>query len=112
MRLSKNHAKAHECWSGRHDSNMRPSGPKPDALPDCATPRTALDYSMSAMLRQVRAAYHHRQRMLRLRLRSCLLPAVQRVKGAGPALWRYGGRPAPGRENTDLRSEEHTSELQ
>ena len=27
------------CWSGRRDSNSRPSGPKPDALPDCATPR-------------------------------------------------------------------------
>ena len=26
-------------WSGRQDSNLRPSGPKPDALPGCATPR-------------------------------------------------------------------------
>lgn len=26
-------------WSGRWDSNSRPSGPKPDALPGCATPR-------------------------------------------------------------------------
>ena len=26
-------------WSGRKDSNLRPSGPKPDALPGCATPR-------------------------------------------------------------------------
>ena len=26
-------------WSGRQDLNLRPSGPKPDALPDCATPR-------------------------------------------------------------------------
>ena len=26
--------------SGREDSNLRPSGPKPDALPGCATPRT------------------------------------------------------------------------
>ena len=26
--------------SGWQDSNLRPSGPKPDALPDCATPRT------------------------------------------------------------------------
>ncbi len=25
--------------SGRQDSNLRPSGPKPDALPACATPR-------------------------------------------------------------------------
>ena len=26
-------------WSGGRDSNPRPSGPKPDALPDCATAR-------------------------------------------------------------------------
>ena len=26
-------------WSGRQDLNLRPSGPKPDALPNCATPR-------------------------------------------------------------------------
>ena len=26
-------------WSGRKDSNLRPPGPKPGALPDCATPR-------------------------------------------------------------------------
>ncbi len=26
-------------WSGRLDSNQRPSAPKADALPDCATPR-------------------------------------------------------------------------
>jgi hypothetical protein len=26
-------------WSGRQDSNLRPSAPKADALPSCATPR-------------------------------------------------------------------------
>ena len=31
-------------WSGRRDSNPRPSGPKPDALPGCATPRLTLGY--------------------------------------------------------------------
>jgi site-specific DNA recombinase len=31
-------AKTNE-WSGRRDSNPRPSAPKADALPDCATPR-------------------------------------------------------------------------
>ncbi|CAN0573316.1 unnamed protein product, partial [Laminaria digitata] len=32
--------------SGRRDSNPRPSGPKPDALPGCATPRmNRLNYS-------------------------------------------------------------------
>ena len=33
----------HPCllrfWSGRLDSNQRPLGPKPSALPGCATPR-------------------------------------------------------------------------
>src|SRR5260370_27249062 len=28
-----------ETWSGRPDLNRRPSAPKADALPDCATPR-------------------------------------------------------------------------
>ena len=28
-------------WSGREDSNLRPPGPEPGALPDCATPRTS-----------------------------------------------------------------------
>lgn len=27
------------CQSGRQDSNLRPPGPKPGALPGCATPR-------------------------------------------------------------------------
>src|SRR3974390_61535 len=27
------------AWSGRPDLNRRPSAPKADALPDCATPR-------------------------------------------------------------------------
>lgn len=29
-------------WSGRLDSNQRPSAPKADALPSCATPRSAV----------------------------------------------------------------------
>ncbi len=32
-------SKEKEKWSGRRDSNSRPTGPKPAALPDCATPR-------------------------------------------------------------------------
>ena len=28
-------------WSGRQDLNLRPLGPQPSALPDCATPREA-----------------------------------------------------------------------
>jgi hypothetical protein len=30
------------CWSGRRDSNPRPSAPKADALPGCATPRRSV----------------------------------------------------------------------
>ena len=33
------HGRRDDEWSGRRDSNPRPSGPKPDALPGCATPR-------------------------------------------------------------------------
>ena len=29
-------------WSGRQDLNLRPAGPKPDALPGCATPRSTV----------------------------------------------------------------------
>lgn len=32
-------------WSGRQDSNLRPSAPKADALPDCATPRRRACYT-------------------------------------------------------------------
>src|SRR5205814_9133712 len=38
-------------WSGRQDSNLRPSAPKADALPGCATPRSPA----------VRADHHARQ---------------------------------------------------
>lgn len=31
--------------SGRQDSNLRPPGPKPGALPACATPRALLRFS-------------------------------------------------------------------
>ena len=36
----------HLSWSGRRDSNSRPSAPKADALPGCATPRTLLIYTL------------------------------------------------------------------
>lgn len=32
-------SKTHRNWSGWEDSNSRPHGPKPRALPNCATPR-------------------------------------------------------------------------
>src|SRR5262245_48204539 len=33
-------------WSGRRDSNTRPSAPKADALPGCATPRRIVRYTL------------------------------------------------------------------
>ena len=33
-------SRSDSCWSGRRDSNPRPSAPKADALPGCATPRS------------------------------------------------------------------------
>ena len=33
-------------WSGRQDSNLRPSAPKADALPGCATPRRMTRYML------------------------------------------------------------------
>jgi hypothetical protein len=34
-------------WSGRLDSNQRPSAPKADALPGCATPRLVSSYAIA-----------------------------------------------------------------
>ena len=38
-------------WSGWTDSNRRPSAPKADALPGCATPRLFKLEPMSRLLR-------------------------------------------------------------
>jgi hypothetical protein len=37
-------------WSGRRDSNSRPSAPKADALPGCATPRRVQFIAASVVL--------------------------------------------------------------
>ena len=44
-------------WSGRQDSNLRHLGPKPSALPNCATPRIAyllytIFFDMSTVLNE------------------------------------------------------------
>ena len=48
-------------WSGREDSNLRPLGPKPSALPGCATPRT---FSQASGLFRLSESGHssHRQK--------------------------------------------------
>ena len=37
-----------KAWSGRWDLNPGPSGPQPDALPGCATPRAVQDSTADA----------------------------------------------------------------
>ena len=39
IKTNNNNYDIFSLWSGRQDLNLRPSGPKPDALPGCATPR-------------------------------------------------------------------------
>src|SRR5580704_5281028 len=40
------HEALNERWSGRQDLNLRPRGPKPRTLPNCATPRfTEVNYT-------------------------------------------------------------------
>ena len=72
-------------WSGGRDSNPRPSGPKPDALPDCATAR---------LMQTPPGVWHYRKktnhlwalvklfRLRKMRVLDCgLLPAAElRVK--------------------------------
>src|SRR2546423_14748270 len=43
-------------WSGREDSNLRPLGPKPSALPGCATPRRRRRKTISADERAILAS--------------------------------------------------------
>ena len=54
-------------WSGRRDSNPRPSAPKADALPDCATPRRLLVYriALDAAVTARRTARESPRRTLR-----------------------------------------------
>ena len=44
--MKEEQAKLVPTWSGRQDSNLRPLGPKPSALPNCATPRQLIYYNL------------------------------------------------------------------
>ena len=60
-----------DFWSGRRDSNPRPSGPKPDALPGCATPR---------LCRRLSHAHRHTiHRIILTTLLVALLTAIAHV---------------------------------
>ena len=60
-------------WSGREDSNLRPSAPKADALPDCATPRPGRHPSSFSTARNAAAETVAKARHRALELRySCV----------------------------------------
>ena len=54
MILKINFIKLFIKWSGRQDLNLRPSGPKPDALPGCATPRLVVLYLFYLSFQQLK----------------------------------------------------------
>jgi hypothetical protein len=59
-------------WSGRRDSNPRPSAPKADALPGCATPRHLnrfYKYSLRVSSCEVRLALREKPRQVCLKSR-------------------------------------------
>jgi hypothetical protein len=74
-------------WSGREDSNLRPLGPKPSALPGCATPRKLLRISKKRPCRRgcilrvgvnwVKRPLFSQQKFLHLR--NCLCPMAYLV---------------------------------
>src|SRR5690606_15943193 len=87
-------------WSGRRDSNSRPSGPKPDALPGCATPRLKR-VTIPRVCRRRGASPGRAEFKLR--------PAwvVPRTKlGVRRKPWRCGGHQVPECGSTVRRSEE------
>ena len=63
-------------WSGQQDSNLRPSGPKPDALPDCAMPRCR---RCGRARRHTRSIHAHPE-------------PSNRLSGRGRSGWRRGRR--------------------
>ena len=65
-----------EEWSGREDSNLRPPGPEPGALPDCATPRIVMPGWMSVCKGAIRKP---RDNWLNRRTDSRSLPEICRA---------------------------------
>ena len=71
-------------WSGRLDLNQRPPEPHSGALPVCATPRIAMDYSASRRSRQLNqriACVHAGPRQRRPPRLNCILPAPSPAQG-------------------------------
>ena len=89
-------------WSGQQDSNLRPSGPKPDALPGCAIPRRLVwavyprlhrsssseSHALSSCLWTVnfRAVMHFQRHGLRQASFSPIEPATTSSPGLMPSL--------------------------
>jgi hypothetical protein len=72
--------------SGRLDLNQRPSGPQPDALPDCATPRRVSEFTPEELeratgLEPVMGAW-----------KAPVLPTTPRPRGIVSIVGRCGGR--------------------
>ena len=60
--------KSKKKWSERQDSNLRPSGPKPDALPSCATFRTNLLIHYNIVIFKNQLVYLKNKKNLELNL--------------------------------------------
>ena len=58
-------------WSGRRDSNSRPPGPKPGALPNCATPRKLTRYIVTSISLDVNILFLKNIRSLTSFYRQC-----------------------------------------
>ena len=75
---------ARKIWSGRQDSNLRPPGPKPGALPACATSRTRAQKSIPE---------EGRCRQGGLAKRPFFCPAACAILSRLPAVARGDGEP-------------------
>ena len=92
-------------WSGRRDSNSRPSAPKADALPGCATPRRAasivtrigflFDLWVGRRLKNEAASHTARARGM-ARIRTGPRPARAEIIGLASPSGTAGGGRLPG----------------
>jgi hypothetical protein len=85
--------------SGRPDLNRRPSGPKPDALPSCATSRspgcaTSRRIQSSSLVHAVSDMLMLSLKKLKTAIRPLLSPAIAAFS-RWPPLSGYGRRPGP-----------------
>src|SRR4249919_2869963 len=70
--------------SGRQDLNLRPLGPQPSALPDCATPRGCLTFLRIACGGSSTVEPQPSKLMTRVRFSSAALSSALRLNGKPP----------------------------